>query len=37
MREHLTNAGPVGPLIYLPASSVYAMVPFHRIQEVSKL
>jgi hypothetical protein len=36
MKNHLTNSGAVGPLIYLPPCSVYAIATLYQIQEVSK-
>jgi hypothetical protein len=36
MRKQLTNAGAIGPLAYLPACSVYAIVTVYQVQEVSK-
>ncbi len=48
MKKHPTNAGAVGPLVYLPPSRrplrqnrgacfVYAIAILYRVQEVSKL
>jgi hypothetical protein len=37
MKDHLTNSGAVGPLIYLPPCSVCAIATLYQIQEVSKL
>jgi hypothetical protein len=36
MKNHLTNSGAVGPLIYLPPCSVCAIATLYQIQEVSK-
>jgi hypothetical protein len=37
MKNHLANSGALGPLVYLPACSVYAIATLYQIQEVSKL
>jgi hypothetical protein len=37
MKNHLTNSGAVGPLLYLPPCSVCVVAILYQIQEVSKL